>query len=355
MKTNLVTVRLMIVVVAGLAIIASIPQAECSPPSVDLQKNQVQQFFPYRLPPDIEKQGLLFADKTIPIGRPDVHYRILKEVNYLLLDRRSKVVNWLAKADSLRSLISVILKKYDLPPEFIYLAAIESSYNGRALSSAGAFGYWQFIKSTAQNGPAGCDQYDWKMQISSWKDERADLVKSTHAAARYLAWMNRVKKVGLNEREGRDGFNDWLLTAAAYNAGPSRILQRLNSYGVDSYWDAPLPAETEQYVPRLIALSIISRYRNFYGVQVPQTKSVEFETVDKVKLVKDLPFAVMARLLSISPREVWELNSRIPSEKAVFPAYSGKAGVLHSIHVPKGYSKKLLAQLAANGYVKKQK
>lgn len=307
----------------------------------------------YGLPTHIQQNGLKYASMDVPISRKDVRERILKEINYLLLDRRSRVLLWLARADSLKSLVAPILKKYEVPPEFIYLAAIESSYDGRALSSAGAYGYWQFIKSTAKCGPTGCEQYDWKMNMTNWKDDRANLVSSTHSAARYLAWMNRVKKVSLDGKPEREGFNDWLLSAAAYNAGPARVTQRLNGFSAHSYWDVPLPAETERYVPRWIALGIISKNREFYGVQVQPRTTVAFDTVEKVKLSKDLTIAAMAKLLGTTPRAVWSLNAQIPPDKGVFPARSGRTAIHHTIHVPKGTSKKFLAQLAAHGYTKK--
>src|SRR4030042_2628294 len=130
------------------------------------------------------------------------------------------------------------------------------------------------------------------MNISHWKDERADLVNSTHSAAKYLAWMNKVKKVNLNDKGDLQGFNDWFLTAAAYNAGPSRVVQRLCQFGADSYWDVPLPIETERYVPRWIALSLISKHRDFYGVPSHQQRNIAFETVNKVRLLKDLSFEI---------------------------------------------------------------
>jgi len=308
--------------------------------------------FRYGFPPEIEKSGLVFAGSTIPIHRRDVRSRILKELNYLLQDRRSRLVGWLTRADELRMVITPVLRKYDVPPEFLYLAGIESSYNSRALSTAGAYGYWQFIRATAMCGPSGCDQYDWKMKITPWKDERADLTHSTHAAAKYLAWLNRVKKVSLEDRGDREGFNDWLLTAAAYNAGPARVAQRMNAFRSAAYWDTPLPVETEKYVPRLIAVWLIHKHRDFYGVHGLPNRSVSFDTVQKVRLQKDLSFAEMARLLDTTPREVWFLNTQIPPEKGIFPAKSGRVSIEHTIHVPKGTRTKFLARLAAGGYTK---
>ena len=349
------TVRLTFIAFAALALAccAQVPVASASSTCVAPHLNTLPHGFRYGFPPHVQKDGLRFASTDVPISRKDVRERVLKEINYLLLDRRSRVSLWLTRADALRPLIGPILKMYDLPPEFIYLAAIESSYDSRALSSAGAYGFWQFIKSTALCGPKGCDQYDWSMNITGWKDDRGDLICSTHAAARYLAWMNRVKKITREGKPERDGFNDWFLTAAAYNAGPARVLQRLNSFGAESYWDVALPPETEKYVPRWIAIGIISKNREFYGIQAQSLGTVAFDTVEKVRLSKDLTFAAMARLLDTTPRAVWALNSQIPAEKAVFPARSHRTAISHTIRVPKGSANKFLAQLAAHGYTKK--
>ncbi|MEJ2716427.1 MAG: lytic transglycosylase domain-containing protein [Deltaproteobacteria bacterium] len=308
--------------------------------------------FRYEFPPELRAKGLVFAGEKIPIQRADVRDRILKEINYLLMDRRSRVLLWLARSDALKSVILPVLRKYQLPHEFLYLAAIESSYDSRALSSAGAFGYWQFMKATATRGPSDCEQYDWQMSITKWKDERADLVGSSHSAARYLAWMNRVLTVRLPGKKEREGFGNWLLAAAAYNAGPGRVMERLGSYGADSYWDVPLPPETEAYVPRWIAIGIISRHRAFFGVDISRRRRVMFDTVRRIRLRKDLTFAEMARLLNTTPRAIWALNTQIPPEKAVFPARSKRRVLRHDINIPLGTRKKFLAQLKAHGYVK---
>lgn len=309
--------------------------------------------FRYDLPPEVKAKGLVFARKRIPIKRADVRERILKQINYLLLDRRSRVILWLSRADTLSPVILPVLKKYYVPKEFLYLSAIESSYDGRALSSAGAFGFWQFIKSTARTGPVGCKPYDWKMEITKWKDERGDLVCSTNSAARYLAWMNRVMKVRLKDKPEREGFRNWLLTAAAYNAGPGRVVQRMNAYGESSYWDLALPTETEKYVPRWIAISLISKHRKLYGVDLPKPSGIAFDTVRGLRLKKDLTMTAIARLLKTSPRTVWALNSQIPADKGVFPAKSRRKRLTHTINIPSGTKRTFINQLKAHGYLGK--
>lgn len=347
---RVMTIGMGLIVLGGISATDGISDNICPPPHL----GTIADGFRYGFPPHIEKRGLTFAGQVIPLRRKDVHDRLLKEINYLLQDRRALVLLWLNRADSLRHVTAPILRHYGVPEEFLYLAAIESSYNSRALSSAGAYGYWQFIKATALQGPGNADKYDWRMAITKWKDDRADLVHSTHAAAKYLAWMNKVKKVAINGQPEKQGLDDWFLTAAAYNAGPSRVTERLNGYKATSYWDIPLPVETERYVPRWIALSLIGSHRNFYGVQIARPAHMTSETIEKVRLNKDLAFATMAQLLGTTPRVVWSLNTQIAPEKGIFPARFGGRQIEHKITVPRGTREKFLAQLSAQGYTKKK-
>jgi membrane-bound lytic murein transglycosylase D len=308
--------------------------------------------FRYRLPPEVRKTGLYFASEKIPIHRGSVRERILKELNYLLLDRRSRVRIWLHRAHKYSSVILRIFERYNLPKEYIYLAAIESSYDSRALSSAGAYGFWQFMKGTAKKGPAGAKEYDWALRMDSWRDERADLIMSTHSAARYLGYMQRVRPVRIEGRRDREGFGDWLLTTAAYNAGPARVIQRMTEYGTRSYWDTPLPRETEKYVPRWIALGLISKYRRHYGLNMDLPDKITYDRIHKLKLRKDLSIATIARILDITPRQVWFLNTQAHWDKGVFESGGRRRPIEHTIQAPRGMKKRLLEGLKKEGYIK---
>ena len=190
------------------------------------------------------------------------------------------------------------------------------------------------------------------MKLTPWADERADLVKSTHSAARYLGWLQRVRKVTLSDGQERDGFGNWFLTVAAYNAGPNRVVQRLADFGEKSYWDIPLPVETERYVPRWIAIGIISKYRKHYGVEVPKQSPPSYDLIEDLQLKKDLSIATLAKLVKSTPRKIWMLNSEISLEKSVFPAKSGRNSIKHTIRVPGGTKAALLSKLAEQDYVK---
>ena len=120
-----------------------------------------------------------------------------------------------------------------VPPEFVWQAEAESTFNPAARSPAGAVGLYQFMPATAQQ---------FGLSLSP-VDERLDAAKNARAAAKYLK--------ALHAR-----FGDWPLAFAAYNCGEgrvSKILRAQNGKTFDDIHDK-LPAETRMYVPKIAAL-----------------------------------------------------------------------------------------------------
>jgi len=118
------------------------------------------------------------------------------------------------------------------PPELAWLAEVESSFNPRARSPAGAAGMFQLMPQTARDE-----------QLSLWPwDERFQPEKSARAAARRLH--------ALHARYG-----NWELALAAYNAGEGRVDKLLKQRRTRSFEaiEPFLPAETQLYVPRVEA------------------------------------------------------------------------------------------------------
>ncbi|RYF90989.1 MAG: hypothetical protein EOO03_02455 [Chitinophagaceae bacterium] len=168
---------------------------------------------------------------------------------------------------------TIILKKYNVPSEFAVLLALESAFNGNAVSSAGAVGYWQIMDDVAkeyglkivekQHKPVSTK--DKKTVGSTGKkaataktptDDRKNFLKSTHTAARYL--KDRMRNLN----------NDWLLVAASYNWGVGNVWNAMERTGLKNptFWDIKqqLPAETRSYVMNFIALNVIFKnYENF--------------------------------------------------------------------------------------------
>ena len=140
----------------------------------------------------------------------------------------------------------------NMPSEFALLPMIESSYKPTAYSSAGAAGMWQMMPGTASS---------YGLNINWWYDSRADVITSTNAALDFLTMLHS----NLN--------NNWQLAAAAYNVGQGALLsaqKRNKRIGRPTdFWSLPLPSETKNYVPKLLALTEIIRNPEKYHVKLP--------------------------------------------------------------------------------------
>ena len=161
-------------------------------------------------------------------------------------------------------IIEPILKKNGIPDDFKYLALIESGLMN-VTSPAGARGFWQIMKGTAQeNG----------LEVNSNVDERYNIEKATEVACKYL-------------NKSYERFNSWTLAAAAYNGGNAGISRRLKSQRVANYYDLLLGEETSRYVFRIVAVKEIMSEPENYGFkydnedlyQLEKTKIVQVDTI----------------------------------------------------------------------------
>lgn len=126
-----------------------------------------------------------------------------------------------------------IFTQHGVPAELFWIAEVESSFNPKARSPAGALGMYQLMPATAQS-----------LGLSTWPfDERKNPEKSAAAAARHLRSLYRQ-------------FKDWPLAVAAYNAGASRVQAKLDSTQGKTFADISrkLPSETQMYVPKVNAI-----------------------------------------------------------------------------------------------------
>lgn len=137
-----------------------------------------------------------------------------------------------AQAGVLVPRLKKIFEAEGIPPEWVWIAEVESSLNPKARSPVGARGLFQFMPATAE-------QFGLR---TSWPDERTDPEKSARAAARYLGELHAQ-------------FKSWPLALAAYNAGQGRVSRTMKSTRTSSFPAvAPhLPAETRLYVPKVLA------------------------------------------------------------------------------------------------------
>lgn len=177
-----------------------------------------------------------------------------------------------------------------LPVELALLPEVESAYNPFARSDvSGATGLWQFMPATAQR--FGLRQ-DW------WYDGRRGLFHSTSAALTYLQSLHRTFH------------GDWLLALAAYNAGEETVswaVERNARRGLPTdFWHLDLPAQTEQYVPRLLALAALVSQPRWYGISLPSIP--DGPQLKPVTIPGPIDLRLAARLAGIPIRTLRELN-----------------------------------------------
>lgn len=221
---------------------------------------------------------------------------------------------WLERSHRYLPKIIPVLEAQGLPKDLAYLAMIESGFSPRAVSSAQAVGYWQFIKPTANR---------YGLKVDWWLDERRDIVKSTIAAANYL---NDLYKM----------FGSWYLAAAAYNMGEGRVKGLIQRHQTRNYWvlskKRDFPKETEQYIPKLIAAMLIAKAPKLYGfrdLKPQQPMSYEFFVAPGGTDLQNL-----ALYLGTEANTITRLNPEIT--KGFIPQYIGS----YKIRIPPGLSAK---------------
>jgi membrane-bound lytic murein transglycosylase D len=182
------------------------------------------------------------------IANPRVDKWVQRFTNSLKRDFTAALSRGRAYSD----MISQKLAARGMPNEFFYLAMIESEFKPVARSRVSAVGLWQFMASTARR---------FGLTVGGHSDDRTNPPKATDAALAYLAQLHAQ-------------FGSWYLAAAAYNAGPGTVASALrlvtgSRSGTDADFyriAAYLPAETRDYVPKLIAAARIGKQPATYGL-----------------------------------------------------------------------------------------
>lgn len=182
-----------------------------------------------------------FAGEAVPVENFDVRERLEKELLINSYLHATTLIN-IKRTARYFPLIEKILAENELPNDLKYFPVIESNLSN-AVSSAGAKGLWQFMKTSA-------DYYG--LEVNEEVDERYHVEKSTRAAVNYL-------------KDLKKRFGSWALVAAAYNLGPTRLANDLKIQRAETYYELNLPDETLRYFFRLIAVKDIFENPNQYG------------------------------------------------------------------------------------------
>lgn len=229
------------------------------------------------------------AVKRIPSGLPlDLKPAVENYIYFFSGRGRGTIEAALARSGRYRDMIQRVLKEEGVPQELIYLAQAESGFHPLAVSRAGARGMWQFMASRATS---------YGLERSWWIDERQDPEKATRAAARHLKDLYKE-------------FNDWYLAMAAYNSGPVTIQNAVARTGYADFWElynrGVLPKETRNYVPIILAVTIMAKNPQQYGLdQVALEPPLRADTL-KINYPVDL--RLVAECTDVSVATLQELN-----------------------------------------------
>jgi membrane-bound lytic murein transglycosylase D len=276
------------------------------------------------VPLTFDPKSKQMAEQTVQQSPHDlplpINDLVLGYVDYFQKRGRKGFEFGMQRAGRYRAMISRILAEEGLPQDLIYLCQAESAFKPLAYSRAKCKGLWQFSSGT---GALYGLRQNW------WVDERSDPEKSTRAAARHL-------------KDLYEQFGDWLLVMAAYNWGAGGVERAVAFTGYADYWELMkrnnLPAETKNYIPIILAMTIISKDPARYGFEVTPDPPTSME---KVPLTSALDLRLVAESLDLTLAEVQELNPHVkrlttPNDDPDF-----------NLYVPQGMADKFLQEIAA--------
>jgi membrane-bound lytic murein transglycosylase D len=214
-----------------------------------------------------------------------------------------------ARSGRYHDMIVSTLKQEGVPQDLIYLAQAESGFHPLAVSRVGARGIWQFMASRGRG---------YGLSHSMWVDDRQDPEKSTRAAARHL-------------KDLYNQFGDWYLAMAAYNSGPGTVQAAVKRTGYADFWELyrrnVLPKETRNYVPIILAVTIMAKNPSQYGLSgLAMEHPADYDTVT-INYPVDL--RLVAQCVGSTQDELQDLN---PSLLRVTTPREGS----FALHLPAG-------------------
>jgi len=254
--------------------------------------------------------------------------KVKRIIRRLTTKKRKQVIKGMRLSGKYMPMILKMLHEAGMPQDLVYMVSAESNFNVRARSNKSAVGLWQFIASTGRL---------YGLKINRWIDERRDPILSTKAAITYLKHL-----YGL--------FGDWELAMAAYNTGEGRVKRAIElakrKGQKHNFSSLRLPRETRNYVPAIMALSVIYKNPERYGFgHVKKMKPMD-ETLGNLPVAFSLE--EVAKRSKMSFRTLRELN---PALYLGVPPMKQKN---YSFYIPKLHHQELLASLGKNPEPSKQ-
>ena len=259
--------------------------------------------------PSVPKM-IVFAGDTIRFDRQDIYERMDRElISFTYMHTNSTLM--LKRSKRIFAKVVPILRANGVPEDLKYLMAIESNFDPKALSSAGAAGLWQFTKSTAK---------EYGLEVSSEVDERYHIEKETVAACKYLL-------------KAYDKYGDWMTVAASYNGGQNGISKRIENQRQRKAMDLWLVEETSRYMFRILAAKMFFEDPTSFGFYVREKDTYPVEPKPKETVSVSGPIENLVdfaeehgiRYATLKGANLWLRDSKL----------TNKAGKTYEIVIPR--------------------
>lgn len=259
--------------------------------------------------PSVPKM-IVFAGDTIRFDRQDIYERMDRElISFTYMHTNSTLM--LKRSERIFAKVVPILRANGVPEDLKYLMAIESNFDPKALSSAGAAGLWQFTKSTAK---------EYGLEVSSEVDERYHIEKETVAACKYLL-------------KAYDKYGDWMTVAASYNGGQNGISKRIENQRQRKAMDLWLVEETSRYMFRILAAKMFFEDPTSFGFYVREKDKYPVESKPKETVSVSGPIENLVdfaeehgiRYATLKGANLWLRDSKL----------TNKAGKTYEIVIPR--------------------
>jgi len=223
----------------------------------------------------------------LPLEESDA---VVGAINFFSTGRGKKILAaGLQRGGRYKPLIERVLADEGLPQELMFVAQAESGFLPRAVSNKQCAGMWQFAKFRGR---------EYGLMQTPATDDRMDPEKATRAAAHHLHDLYAH-------------FGDWYLALAAYNCGPACVDHAIMRTGYADFWTLRrlnvLPKETANYVPVILAMTIISKNAKDYELdnlelQAPvEFDTLELQTATNLTLIADAVERPISELRDLNP------------------------------------------------------
>jgi len=205
------------------------------------------------------------------------------------------------------SYIIGVFKHYRLPEEIAFaLPFVESSFNPKARSGAGAVGMFQFIKPTARQ---------FGLTVRRNNDDRLDVYKAAPACAKYL-------------RNNRNVFASSVLSLGSYHHGTGKVSQVLLSAANANerkfgpvFHNKRLGKYSKEYIPQCLSAALIYRFMKQMNIQYLPRMSFNSKVIRKT---------ISAKAFEEKIPDLYTMNPDLTSKDKTYNYASTKGYVLLS-------------------------